>query len=258
MNVRWAACGPGAITLFLAVMGLPGTAEAVPRQFWVGTWTTPPAQTDVHRNFTHETLRQILHTSIGGTRARIRISNLFGKRPLLVEDVYLARSGGGSSIIPGSDRVLRFHGRASVTSLPGKAAISDPVVFRVHPLSDVAVSMYLPGPTGAPTFNPSAHQTNYIAAGEVSGRASLPQATTTGSWYYATNLYVEGRGLRGAVVTLGASITNGYKSTDNTNQRWPDLLAKRVAAAHLKVGVLNQGISALELTDAPIRSHDFH
>ena len=234
--------------LLLAASGEQGVAQAATRQpLWVGTWATPPVQTDAHRSFVHETLRQILHTSIGGTHARIRISNLFGKQPLLIEDVHLARSGGGSSIIPGSDRLLRFGGNTSVTISPGTTAVSDPVAFRLPPLSNVVVSMYLPGPTGAPTFNPSAHQTNFISAGDVSGNVSLPQASTTGSWYYLSNLDVQGEGLRGAVVTLGASITNGYKATDNTNQRWPDLLAKRLLAAHLEVGVLNEGISGNRL-----------
>lgn len=248
MKMQWRVWKLVTAGLLLAVLGSSGVvARAVARQSWVGTWATPSVQTEAHRSFVHETLRQLLHTSIGGTHARIRISNLFGKRPLLVEDVHLARSEGGSSIVSGSDHALYFHGKTSVTIPPGATAVSDPARFRVPPLSDVAVSMYLPGPTGAPTFNPSAHQTNYIAPGDVSGKASLPQASTTGSWYYLTNLDVRGRGLRGAVVTLGASITNGYKATDNTNQRWPDLLAKRLAAAHLKIGVLNEGISGNRL-----------
>lgn len=222
-------------------------AQDVSEQKWVGTWATPPVQSDAHRSFYRQTLRQIVHTSIGGSSARIRISNLFGKRPLHVEDVHLARRGEGSSILPGSDRLLLFQGQTSVTIPPGSAAVSDPVAFAVPPLSDIAISMYFPGPARLPTFNPAAHQTSYIASGDISGNATLPNAAETGSWYFITNLDVHGSRLGGAVVTLGASITNGYRSTDNMNRRWPDLLAQRLANAKLKIGALNEGISGNRL-----------
>jgi lysophospholipase L1-like esterase len=203
----------------------------------------PPVQVDSRRIFNRQTLRQIVHTSIGGAAARIRISNLFGKQPLRVEDVHLARRGNGLSILTGTDRQLLFKGHASVTIPAGATAVSDPVSFAVPPLADVAISMYLPEATGSPTFNPAAHQTSYIAPGDLSGNAILPNAAETGSWYFVTNLDVQGSGLRGAVATLGASITNGYKSSDNTNRRWPDILAQRLASAKLNIGVLNEGIS---------------
>lgn len=222
-------------------------AQQTSGSLWVGTWATPSVQVDSHRSFNQQTLRQIVHTSIGGSHARIRISNLFGKQPIRIEDVHLARRGKGSSIIPGTDRRLLFEGQASVTIPPSGAVVSDPVTFAVPPLADVAISLYLPRPTGPPTFNPAAHQTSYIASGDVSRSAALPNATRTGSWYFITNLDVEGEGLRGAVITLGASITNGYRSTDNTNRRWPDLLAQRLAQAKLHIGVLNEGISGNRL-----------
>jgi lysophospholipase L1-like esterase len=214
---------------------------------WVGTWATPPVQADSHHSFSRETLRQIVHTSIGGSTARIRISNLFGKRPLRVEDVHLARLGSGSSILAGTDSRALFHGRSSVMIQPGTSVASDPIAFAVPPLADVAISMYLPGPTGPATFNPAAHQTSYVARGDESGNPALREASTTGSWYFITNLDVQGDSLRGAVVTLGASITNGYRSADNTNQRWPNLLAQRLFNAGLKIGVLNEGISGNRL-----------
>jgi lysophospholipase L1-like esterase len=216
-------------------------------QEWVGTWATPAVQVDAESSFSRQTLRQIVHTSIGGSRARIRVSNLFGAKPLTIEDVHLALRKNGSSILPGTDRRLLFGAKASVTIPPGATAVSDPVRFMVPPLADVAISVYLPETTGPPTFNPAAHQTSYIVPGDVSGSPTLTDAATTGSWYFITNLDVQGSGLRGAVVTLGASITNGYRSTDNTNRRWPDLLAHRLANAKLNIGVLNEGISGNRL-----------
>jgi lysophospholipase L1-like esterase len=214
---------------------------------WTGTWATPPVEIDSHRRFNRQTLRQIVHTSIGGPNARVRISNLFGKQPLQVENVHLARPANGSSILSDTDRQLLFKGCASITIPPGATVVSDPVAFAVPPLADIAISVYLPEAAGSPTFNPAAHQTSYIAPGDLSGNAILPNAAETGSWYFITNLDVQGSGLRGTLVTLGASITNGYKSTDNTNRRWPDVLARRLASAELNIGVLNEGISGNRL-----------
>ncbi|GGA62928.1 SGNH hydrolase [Edaphobacter acidisoli] len=214
----------------------------------MGTWATPPVHADTHRSFYQQTLRQIVHTSIGGTQARIRISNLFGSRPLHIEDVHLARWTRGTSIIlANTDRLALFNGQPSVTIPPGASAVSDPVTITLPALSDVAISMYLPDHTGPATCNPDAHQTSYIAVGDVSGDTTLKNAATTGSWYYITNLDIQADSWRGALVTLGASITNGYKSTDNANLRWPDILAQRLLGAGLRIGVLNEGISGNRL-----------
>jgi lysophospholipase L1-like esterase len=197
--------------------------------------------------FTNETLRQIVHTSIGGSRVRIRISNLFGTQPLRVEDVHVALRSSHSSVVAGSDRQLRFGGRRAVTIPPGETAISDPIRFDLSPLADVAISFYLPRTSGDPTLHPLAHQTSYIAAGDVSGDFDLPDARKITSYYFLTNLDVSGKHLLGAVVTLGASITEGYKTTDGANRQWPSVLAGRLVKAGVKIGVLNEGISGNRL-----------
>ena len=214
---------------------------------WVGTWATPSVQADSSHRFDRQTLRQIVHASIGGSHARIRISNLFGNQPIRVEDVHLALQKSGSSIIPGTDRQLLFDKQNSVIIPPGGMVVSDPVAFDVPPLADIAISMYLPGLAELPTFNPDAHQTNYISTGDVSEDSVLSHVATTGSWYFIADLEVQGKAVRGAIITLGASITNGYRATDNMNRRWPDLLAQRLTKAKLHIGVLNEGISGNRL-----------
>src|SRR5215469_7667120 len=84
----------------------------IPEQQWVGTWATPPTQADTQRSFYQQTLRQIVHTSIGGSHARIRISNLFGSRPLHIEDVHLARWNSGTSFSPA--RIARYSSTGSL------------------------------------------------------------------------------------------------------------------------------------------------
>ncbi len=117
----------------------------------------------------------------------------------------------------------------------------------VPALANLTVSFYLPSQDGPTTFHPAAHQTNYIAPGDVGAQTNLQDAKPSGSIYFLTNVDVLGRGVRGAVVTLGASIAEGYSATENIPNRWPDVLAQRLAQAGIKVGVLNEGISGNRL-----------
>lgn len=218
---------------------------------WIGTWAVAPVQ-DAHGiSFARQTLRQIVHASVGGTSARIHISNAFGTEPLRVEDVHIALQGNGSSIVPGTDRKVRFGGEDAITIAPGAAAVSDSIEFHVPALADVAISFYLPESEGPATYHDYGDQTNYIAPGDQSDRQNLPQsATTTKSYYFLSNLDVQGQSLRGSVVTLGASVTDGYKSTLDANHRWPNFLAQRLVDAGLGTGVLNEGISGNRLLRA--------
>jgi lysophospholipase L1-like esterase len=217
---------------------------------WVGTWASVAVGRDLKSNFQRQTLRQIVHTSVAGTSARIHLSNLFGTEPLTVADVHVALRSSGASIVSASDRRILFGGRESITIPPGESAVSDAVAFAVPSLSDVAISFYLPGPVVASTFHPSAHQSNYVVSGDASASPDLKEATTFKSSYFLTNLDVRGDGLRGAVVTLGASVTEGSSSTSDANLRWPDDLARRFAEAGLAIGVLNAGISGNRLLAA--------
>jgi lysophospholipase L1-like esterase len=197
--------------------------------------------------FDKQTLRQIVHTSIGGHTARIHISNLFGSQPLTIEDAHIALRINGSSIVSATDRKVRFGGRPSVSIEPGTTAVSDPIEFQVPRLADVAISFYLPKAATASTYHGSGFQTNYIADGDVSGDSSLSGVKTTGSYYFLLGLDVRDQAALGSVVTLGASITDGYASTADTNRRWPNDLAQRLLDAGLNIGVLNQGISGNRL-----------
>jgi len=202
---------------------------------------------DAGKEFSRQTLRQIVHTSIGGHMARIHISNLFGTKPLTVADVHLAQSSTDSSIIAATDRKVLFGGLFFDTVPPGTEAISDPVDFWVPRLANIAISIYLPNPTGFATYHHSGFQTNYIADGDVSGSISISPTKTTHSYYFLVNLDVQDQAARGSVVALGASITDGYNSSADANQRWPNDLAQRLLNSGINVGVLNQGISGNRL-----------
>ena len=118
-------------------------------QSWaVGHTTHLPAVTAQYNN---QTIREIVHTSVGGNQVRVRISNTFGSAPLVIGEAHVAVTSSGASIVPGTDRALTFGGRTSVTIPAGAPALSDPVDLHVQPVSDIAVSLYLPNPTKGET-----------------------------------------------------------------------------------------------------------
>jgi lysophospholipase L1-like esterase len=200
-------------------------------------------------NFNNQTLRQVVHASIGGSRARVVLSNTFGSAPLLIGAARIALRDKDAAIVPKSDRPLTFGGAAEATIPAGAVLVSDPVTLTIPPLSDLIVDIYLPGDTAASTSplttHGAAHQTNYISqSGNHVGEADLPVMTTTGAWFFLARVEVTAPAQTGAVAVLGDSITDGSASTDNMNQRWADHLARRLMAASspVKMGVLNLGI----------------
>ncbi len=197
--------------------------------------------------FNQQTLRQIVHTSIAASVARVQFSNAFGTQPLQLSDVHIAQRMSGSSVTPGADRGVTFGAQTETSVAAGDVAISDPIAFPVSALSDVAISVYLPQPTGPTTYHQQGTQTNYIASGDVSADANLTGAQAAASYYLLANLDVQGLSSPGAVVTLGASITDGFASAQDGNHRWPNYLAIRLADAELSIGVLNQGINGNRL-----------
>ena len=225
---------------------------------WVATWGTAMVDGNLSSppDFTGETLRLIVHTSLGGPQARIWISNRFGHEPLHIGAAHIAISTQAapqtetelSAIKPESDRALTFSHLASVTVAPGSTIASDPVALDVPPLSNLAVSLYFPERTLGATLHGGAQQLSYFASGDVTSKPTFGEnAWNKGSWYFLTGVDVYAPG-SSAVVAFGDSITDGNHSTRSANRRWPDYLAARLAAddATRKAGVLgvvNTGIS---------------
>lgn len=210
---------------------------------WVGTWTASPSDLSV-AGYNDQTLRLIVHTSIGGDHVRIRLSNTFGTSSLTIGAAHIAAQTSGASIVPGTDRPLRFGGSVSTTIPAGAMVVSDPVDLDVGALSNLAVSVYLPGATGPVTEHSLAVQHNYAStAGNYVDAVIMPVLTTSMSWSLLTAVEVTAGDDTRAVVTLGDSITDGYGSTVDANHRWPNLLAERLQTRHRKVAVLDEGIS---------------
>ena len=240
-----------ALTAVLSVQPLLAKSDA---KQWVGTWASAP-RLDAHARNAEDllasgtqsgvTLREVVHVSMGGDMVRVRFSNLYGTGPLVIGAVEIAQTQKGAAIVPGSAKPLTFHGQPSVSIPNGALAVSDPVPFKLAPLSDLTVSFYLPSPAGPVTEHELGDATSYHAPGNVVSSPDLAAAATETMWYYLNGVDTLAAADAGAVITLGDSITDGAKSTVDTNQRWPDELARRLQAdpKYRRLSVLNEGIS---------------
>jgi lysophospholipase L1-like esterase len=191
----------------------------------------------------------IAHTSIGGRRVRIELSNVFGSAPLVVGSAHIALRDTESGVVPASDRAMLFGGKPSCWIPPGAIEISDPVNLDVPAAGDLAVSIYIPESAAADTMHAVGLHTTYISKeGDATGAPAIADATTTQSFYFLTNVDVLAPADTAAIVAFGDSITDGAVSTPNTDHSWPSLLARRLAASGgANIAVLNQGISGNRL-----------
>jgi lysophospholipase L1-like esterase len=200
-------------------------------------------------SFHNQTVRMIAHTSIGGRRVRIELSNAFGSTPLVIGAAHIALRDKESAIVPASDHALLFGGRPAAWIPPGATEISDAVNLDVPAASDLAVSVYIPETGAADTMHAVGLHTTYVSKeGDATAQVALADSTTTQSYYWLTNIDVVAPPDAAAIVTFGDSITDGAVSTPNTDRSWPSFLARRLAASGgANIAVLNQGISGNRL-----------
>ncbi|MFC8830555.1 SGNH/GDSL hydrolase family protein [Streptomyces sp. NPDC057137] len=190
--------------------------------------------------------RLVVRTSVGGTGLRVRVSNAFGDRPLVIGSAYAGLRESGARLRPGSNRKLAFDGSASVTLAPGEIRYSDPLPGRIAAMSDLAVSLYVRDTGGPATGHGMALATSYATSGNHAAEERDGAYTERlGSWFYLDAVTVDADRGAGAVVTLGDSITDGWQSSTDKNLRWPDFLARRLHASSVSTvkGVANAGIS---------------
>ena len=235
--------------------GEAGRAQPAPVVRWVGTWAAAPvapATTGLsHTGFKDVTIRDIVHTSAGGSEIRIRLSNVFGAKPLAVADVRVALRRSGAQTVAGSGHQVTFGGKDAVTIPAGAREFSDPVKLAVGAGKDLAVSIFVKSATGPTTWHPAALTTSYYSTagdhGAATGAAVYRNATS--AWYFLDGVDVVNSNLAGAVVTFGASTTDGVGSTTGGNESYPDDLARRLLTLPdgRRLSVLNAGISGNEL-----------
>jgi lysophospholipase L1-like esterase len=240
-----------ALALAAFACSLPAAAAAPPPRIWVGSWASAqqvpePQNSLAPADLADATLRQHLRLSLGGKRLRVRVSNLFGTAPLVIDAATIARAAdpAGAALVPGTVRTLTFAGEPAVTIPAGADYLSDPVAFDAPPLATLAVSLHFPWAPARQTGHPGSRATSWIAHGNQAAALALDGAKGAEHWYQLAEIEVEASRGAATVVAFGDSITDGHGVLSNQNTRWPDLLAERLLAAPATraIGTLNLGI----------------
>lgn len=215
------------------------TREAVP---FPGAPPPSPPQLE------NQTVRHVVHLTLGGEAVRVRVSNLFGTSPLTIDAATIAKSAGGSAIDASSLTPLTFAGAPGVTVPAGAEQWSDLVALETEAETDLAVSFYVAGVATADTAHSLGIETTFVSSGnQVSAASSPPEEpapmAARESYYWLTGVDVARSLPARVVVTFGDSITDGLRSTVGENRRYPNVLARRLNAEGARFGVANQGIS---------------
>lgn len=256
------------VGLLMILMTLASPALA---QKWVTAWTgsaqgpypvgNPTAQPELkfalpsqETGAKDQTFRLIVKPELWGQKVRLRFSNAYGAKAVTFDSTFVGLQMSGAALMPGSNRPVTFAAKKTVTVPPGGQAWSDPVTlpFIANPTAPelmgrkLAVSFHVAGDTGPPTWHAKALQTSYITApgagalGELEDESAFPNSTT--SWFFLDALDVQAPSDTKLVVCFGDSITDGTNSSLNGDDRWPDVLARRLRAAGAHMAVVNAGI----------------
>ncbi|MGY6238896.1 SGNH/GDSL hydrolase family protein (plasmid) [Burkholderia ambifaria] len=242
-------------SMFLSPLAASASAQAG----WVAAWATAlqpipdlAAPPPLYRapDVAGRTVRQIVYPTVSGHAARIRVSNAYGRAPLVIEAAGLARAGDGGALADGAGTAVRFGGKASVTLAPGQELESDPVTIDVTAGRPYAISLRMGANQRMTAWHRVSNQFNYVSApgDHVNDPGAGAFSTRFTQYAWVTELAVEAGAARASVAAIGDSITDGLRSSLNRNRRWPDALALRLTAAGSNtLGVVNLGISGNRL-----------
>jgi lysophospholipase L1-like esterase len=225
---------------------------------WISTWAASPQAASPGslgaRGFANQTIRNVVFSSVGGQIVRVRFTNVFGASSLRIGRAAIGLAGHGSSVVSGTDVPLSFRGQPSVLVPPGAEVVSDPVTLAVPGQQDLAVSVFVPRPTGPATGHIQAQQVNYVARGDhVLDQGGSAFTLRAPSWYFVDSVDVVNRAAgAGTIVALGDSITDGVGSRPGANARWPNDLARRLdPGGRGDTGVVDEGIGGNRVLSDP-------
>jgi lysophospholipase L1-like esterase len=272
MKIRTAAL------ICLIYCAMASTNTSAQTQKWVASWAAsahgpypsgnPSAQPlltfalpDAAEGANDQTFRLIIRPTLWGKRARLRFSNAFGTRPVTLDDVFIGWQASAGNVAAGTNAKVLFNGQPSLTLTPGQVAYCDAINLSFVKNADdpllnghkLAVSFHVVGASGPMTWHAKALQTSYLTApragnhGHEEGDASFPY--TTASWFFLDALEMMAPADTQVVACFGDSITDGTLSTLNGDDRYPDVLARRLRAAYgNRVAVINAGIGGNQIT----------
>ena len=235
-----------------AIVSLTGRADTIKTPgHWVSAWSdavhAPLPFPDLPASpvIENQTIRMVVRPTLGGERLRIRFSNAFGTTAVVIGAAHVALVSKGTQILPESDRILTFSGKASVSVPPGAPMLSDPVDLKVPAFAELAISIYLPAKTPAASTHFWAQHETYISGpGDFTAKTDIESGTGRMSWYWLSDVEVWGPDRTAATIAFGDSITDGVGAKQGEYSDWPDMLAERLSNKSGTGGlaVLNEGI----------------
>ena len=225
-------------------------------QNWVGTWATAP-QTVV-RSFmpynncmTNRSVRQVVKVSIGGDVIRLKLSNIYSMQPVEIRSIYIAHAKDSSDIDAKTAQYFKF-GNSYKTIIPaGKQIVSNALKFKLRNLERVAITINYTSAPEIPTVHMGSRTTSYIMKGVTNAHSNFAKAFRENHWYNISgiDIYTMNNNMS-AIAIIGNSITDGKCSTDNAQNRWPDVMSEMLQLKHkiTNQGVLNLGIGNNRIT----------
>jgi lysophospholipase L1-like esterase len=205
---------------------------------WVGSWAAGVTRGNLTGGssvgFTDQSVRMIVHGSVGGSKVRIRLSNVYGEKSVEVGKATVAKPNLATpelnDIDPATVRQLTFGGSPTFVMPKGAELLSDPVNLRVSDDQDLVVSVYFPTPTGLTTFHSTSRQNSWSGNGDLSAATAGTGYTVTRvcCWFFLSGVDVLREDAAGAVIVFGDSLGDGNGIALNSNLRWPDQLSDRL------------------------------
>ena len=225
-------------------------------QNWVGTWATAP-QTVVksfmpyNNCMTNRSVRQVVKVSIGGDVIRLKLSNIYSMQPVEIRSIYIAHAKDSSDIDAKTAQYFKF-GNSYKTVIPaGKQIVSDALKFNLRNLERVAITINYTSAPEVPTVHMGSRTTSYIMKGVTNAHSNFEKAFRENHWYNISGIdvYTMSNNMS-AIAIIGNSITDGKCSTDNAQNRWPDVMSEMLQMKHkiTNQGVLNLGIGNNRVT----------
>ena len=225
-------------------------------QNWVGTWATAP-QTVVksfmpyNNCMTNRSVRQVVKVSIGGDVIRLKLSNIYSMQPVEIRSIYIAHAKDSSDIDAKTAQYFKF-GNSYKTVIPaGKQIVSDALKFNLRNLERVAITINYTSAPEVPTVHMGSRTTSYIMKGVTNAHSNFAKAFRENHWYNISGIdvYTMSNNMS-AIAIIGNSITDGKCSTDNAQNRWPDVMSEMLQLKHkiTNQGVLNLGIGNNRVT----------
>ena len=225
-------------------------------QNWVGTWATAP-QTVVksfmpyNNCMTNRSVRQVVKVSIGGDVIRLKLSNIYSMQPVEIRSIYIAHAKDSFDIDAKTAQYFKF-GNSYKTVIPaGKQIVSDALKFNLRNLERVAITINYTSAPEIPTVHMGSRTTSYIMKGVTNAHSNFEKAFRENHWYNISGIdvYTMSNNMN-AIAIIGNSITDGKCSTDNAQNRWPDVMSEMLQLKHkiTNQGVLNLGIGNNRVT----------